>query len=359
MNCETLTNNEILEKIKSLDIGEVKIMEVCGTHTMSIAKSGLRSALPENVTLLSGPGCPVCVTPTEVIDAILRLAEREDMIIATYGDMIRVPGSVHGKNLATLRAKGARVEVCYSPLDAISIAEENPEREVVFLGAGFETTAPGTAAAILSAKEKGVKNFSVLSMLKRVEPSLRALIEAPDFSVSGFLCPGHVASIIGADAFSFLAEDYSLPCVVGGFEPREILIAVYDLLLQIESGKPKLYNAYPKAVKNEGNTLAVKMMERVFEPCRAVWRGLSEIEDSGLLIRDEFSEFDAEKKFGIEYIKSASKSPCRCGDVICGRITPRECPMFGSSCTPENPVGPCMVSSEGACAASYKYTEGI
>ncbi len=359
MNCETLTNNEILNRIKNLNLGEVKIMEVCGTHTMSIAKSGLRSALPQNITLLSGPGCPVCVTPTEMIDAILRLAEREGVIIATYGDMIRVPGSVHGKNLATLRASGARVEVCYSPLDAVSLAEENGESEVVFLGAGFETTAPGTAAAILAAGEKNLKNFSVLSMLKRVEPSLRALIEAPDFSVSGLLCPGHVASIIGADAFSFLAEDYSLPCVVGGFEPREILLAVYELLLQIESGKAKLYNAYPKAVRSEGNTLAVKMMERVFEPCRATWRGLSEIEDSGLAIKSEFSEFDAEKKFGIEYIKEEIRTPCRCGDVICGKLTPRECPMFGKACTPENPVGPCMVSSEGACAASYKYTEGI
>ena len=359
MNYENLSNGEILEKIAALPLGKVKLMEVCGTHTMSIAKSGLARALPENIELLSGPGCPVCVTPTEVIDAILGLAGRNDVIIATYGDMLRVPGSEWGRSLAREKALGASVEVVYSPLDAVELARENPEKEVIFLGVGFETTAPGTAAAIVSAKEQGVRNFSVLPMLKRVEPALRALIADDDFAVSGFLCPGHVASIIGAEGFSFLAEEYSLPCVVGGFEPREILVAVYMLLLQIAEGTPRIENAYENAVSSSGNRLAMKMTERVFVPAKSLWRGLSEIPESGLSIREEFSDFDAEKKFKIEYVKNENATPCRCGDVICGKMSPRACPMFGRSCTPENPIGPCMVSSEGACAAAYKYTEGI
>lgn len=359
MNCENLSNTEILEKIAALPLGKVKIMEVCGTHTMSIAKSGLRAALPENIELLSGPGCPVCVTPTEMIDAILALAKRENVIIATYGDMLRVPGSKKGESLATAKAYGAKVEVVYSPVDAVRLAEENLACEVVFLGVGFETTAPGTAAAIMEASEKDVKNFSVLSMLKTVEPALRALIADPDFSVSGFLCPGHVASIIGANAFSFLAEEFSLPCVVGGFEPREILVAVYKLLLQLAEGKPHIENAYPTAVRDGGNPIAMKMTERVFEPKESLWRGLSLIPESGLSIKEEFAEFDAEKKFKIEYTANSAATPCRCGDVICGKISPRTCPMFGKNCTPENPVGPCMVSSEGACAAAYKYSEVI
>ena len=359
MNCENLSNSEILKKIAALPLGKVKIMEVCGTHTMSIAKSGLRSALPENVELLSGPGCPVCVTPTETIDAILSLAARENVIIATYGDMLRVPGSERGKSLATSKAYGARVEVVYSPLDAVHLASENPDSEVVFLGVGFETTAPGTAAAIMDAAEKDVSNFSVLSMLKTVEPALRALIADPEFSVSGFLCPGHVASIIGANAFSFLAEEFSLPCVVGGFEPREILLAVYKLLSQIAEKNAHIENAYPQAVRDGGNPIAMKMTERVFKPTSSLWRGLSEIPASGLSIREEYSHFDAEKKFKIEYVTKKEAAPCRCGDVICGHISPRACPMFGKVCTPEDPVGPCMVSSEGACAAAYKYTEAI
>lgn len=338
-----------------MKVGNVKLMEVCGTHTMAIAKSGLRSALPENIKLLSGPGCPVCVTPPEVIDAILRLAMRENVIIATYGDMIKVPGSEHGKNLGTARALGARVEVVYSPLDAVELAKENPDSEVVFLGVGFETTAPGTAAAIGVASDEKIGNFSVLSMLKTVEPALRALIAEKDFDVAGFLCPGHVATIIGEGGFSFLADEFSLPCVVGGFEPEEILLAVYKLLCQLEEKNPHIENAYPKGVRAGGNPLARKMIEKYLTPRRDIWRGLGEIEESGLGIREEYEEYDAEKKFDIKYEKSGKGTPCRCGDVICGKLPPQECPLFGSACVPENPVGPCMVSGEGACAAAYKY----
>lgn len=346
---------KILSEIASMKLGKIKLMEVCGTHTMAIAKSGLRSALPENIKLLSGPGCPVCVTPPEVIDAILALAMRENIIIATYGDMIKVPGSKHGKNLATARALGARVEVVYSPLDAVELAKENPTSEVVFLGVGFETTAPGTAAAIGAASEEGIKNFSVLSMLKTVEPALRALIAAEDFDVAGFLCPGHVATIIGEGGFEFLANEFSLPCVVGGFEPEELLMAVYKLLRQLEENNPHIENAYPKGVRSGGNPLARKMIEKYLTPRRDIWRGLGEIEASGLGIREEYAEYDAEEKFNIKYVKSEKETPCRCGEVICGKMTPRECPLFGRACIPENPVGPCMVSSEGACAAAYKY----
>ncbi len=356
MNCENYSAKELFSRIEKLNIGNVKLMEVCGTHTMSIAKSGLRDSLPENITLLSGPGCPVCVTAPEVIDEILSLAKRENVIIATYGDMIKVPGSCFGESLATAKAEGARVEVVYSPFDALDLAGENPDSEVVFLGVGFETTAPGTARAIAEAKKRNLKNFSVFSMIKKVEPALRTLISEDGFEVSGFLCPGHVATIIGADAFSFLADEYKLPCVVGGFEPVEILYAVYRLLLQIESGIPKLENAYPSGATDKGNRLALEAIDEVFTPRCDIWRGLSEIPMSGLKIREEFSEFDAEIKFDIKYEKSDKASPCRCGDVIRGRISPFECPLFGKTCVPENAVGPCMVSSEGACAAYYKYS---
>lgn len=345
---------KIIEKMAALPLGETQIMEVCGTHTMAIAKAGIRSMLPENVRLLSGPGCPVCVTPAAVIDAVLELAMRKNVIIASYGDMLRVPGSRPGDSLQCRRAMGARVEIVYSPIDAIDIADKNPGCEVVFLGVGFETTAPGTAAAVLTAKDAGVKNFSVWSMLKTVEPALRALLRTEDFNVQGFLCPGHVATIIGEHGFAFLPRDCGMPGVISGFEPEDILAAIYMLLRQIADGEPKIENEYRRAVAPEGNVLAQNMIVECFRPRRDIWRGLGEIDGSGLELRPELAEFDAEKKFAVKY--GADKpSACRCGDVICGRIAPQNCPMFGARCTPEDPVGPCMVSSEGACAAAYKY----
>ena len=344
----------ILDAIRALELGEVRLMEVCGTHTMVIAKSGIRSMLPENIQLLSGPGCPVCVTPGEVVDAVLELAMRPGVILATYGDMVRVPGSTPGDNLARRRALGARVEVVYSPVDAVKLAEENPDREIVFLGVGFETTAPGTAAAVLTAKEKGVKNFSLFSMLKTVEPALRALIASEGFNVQGFLCPGHVATIIGEEGFRFLPRDYALPAVISGFEPEDILSSVYLLARQLAEGKSLVQNEYRRAVAPQGNPLARAMMDRCFTPRRDLWRGLGAIEASGLALREAFSDYDAEKKFGVEYA-AARPTACRCGEVITGKLSPAQCPLFGRRCTPEDPVGPCMVSSEGACAAHYKY----
>ena len=346
---------KLLAAIEALPLEETRLMEVCGTHTMAIAKSGIRSMLPEKVKLLSGPGCPVCVTPPQVIDAVLELAMGPEITIATYGDMVRVPGSRPGDSLQRRRALGAKLLVVYSPVDAVEYARENPDREVVFLGVGFETTAPGTAAAVLTAKEEKVKNFSVLSMLKTVEPALRALMKTEDFKVQGFLCPGHVGTIIGEKGFAFLPEEYQMPAVIAGFEPEDILLSVYLLLRQIAEGRPRVENQYKRAVSPKGNVLAQNMIGRCLEPRADLWRGLGRIENSGLGFRAEFSDFDAEKKFSIRYGEETGPSACRCGDVICGRISPTRCPMFGKRCTPEDPVGPCMVSSEGACAAAYKY----
>ena len=346
---------KLLAAIEALPLGETRLMEVCGTHTMAIAKSGIKSMLPEKVKLLSGPGCPVCVTPPQVIDAVLELAMRPEITIATYGDMVRVPGSRPGDSLQRRRALGAKLLVVYSPVDAVEYAKENPDREVVFLGVGFETTAPGTAAAVLTAKEEGVKNFSVLSMLKTVEPALRALMKTEDFKVQGFLCPGHVGTIIGEKGFAFLPEEYWMPAVIAGFEPEDILLSIYLLLRQIAEGRPRVENQYNRAVSPMGNTLAQNMIDRCLEPRADLWRGLGRIENSGLGFKAEFSDYDAEKKFSIQYGEEKGQSACRCGDVICGRISPAQCPMFGKRCTPEDPVGPCMVSSEGACAAAYKY----
>lgn len=346
---------KLLAAIEALPLGETRLMEVCGTHTMAIAKSGIKSMLPEKVKLLSGPGCPVCVTPPQVIDAVLELAMDPEITIATYGDMVRVPGSRPGDSLQRRRALGAKLLVVYSPVDAVEYAKENPDREVVFLGVGFETTAPGTAAAVLTAKEEKVKNFSVLSMLKTVEPALRALMKTEDFKVQGFLCPGHVGTVIGEKGFAFLPEEYQMPAVIAGFEPEDILLSVYLLLQQIAEGRPRVENQYKRAVSPKGNVLAQNMIGRCLEPRADLWRGLGRIENSGLGFRAEFSDFDAEKKFSIRYGEETGPSACRCGDVICGRISPDRCPMFGKRCTPEDPVGPCMVSSEGACAAAYKY----
>ena len=345
----------ILEAIRRLDVGSVNLMEVCGTHTMAIAKAGIKSLLPENVKLLSGPGCPVCVTPAEVIDQILDLAMEPGLILTSYGDMLRVPGSRPGDSLLRRRALGARVEIVYSPMDAIEIARQNPDKQVVFLGVGFETTAPGTAAALLSAREQGVKNFSLWSMLKLVEPALRALMAMEDFSVQGFLCPGHVGTIVGERGFAFLPAEYGMPAVISGFEPEDILLSIYRLLKQIEEKKPRVENEYTRAVSKNGNALAQRILREAFEPRADLWRGLGRIEASGLGLREELRDYDAQRRFGLTGLPAPKPTACRCGQVITGQMGPEGCPLFGKACTPEDPVGPCMVSSEGACAAAYKY----
>ena len=347
----------LLREMRELVPGEIRLMEVCGTHTMSIAEAGIKSMLPKEVKLLSGPGCPVCVTPPQVIDAVLELSMEKNVIITSYGDMLRVPGSKAGDSLLRRKALGAQVETVYSPVDAVELALQHPDKQVVFLGVGFETTAPGTAAAVLTAQEKGAKNFSLWSMLKLVEPALRALILMDGFNVDGFLCPGHVATIIGADGFAFLPQEYKLPAVIAGFEPEDILLAVCRLVKQLAEKSPRLENEYTRAVSRSGNLLAQKIMKQCFEPRFDIWRGLGGIEASGLGLRGELQEYDAERRFDIHYGSAEPPTACRCGEVITGRLSPELCPMFGKVCTPEDPVGPCMVSSEGACAAAWKYTD--
>lgn len=337
----------------------VRIMEVCGTHTMAIAKSGLRQILPDNVELISGPGCPVCVTPTTAIDQFLNLSSRGEVTLATYGDLMRVPGSVRGDNLNRRKALGADIRVVYSPMDALGIAAAEPDRQVVFLGVGFETTAPGTALTVLEAKKQNQSNFSVLSMLKRTAPALRSIVAQKDLGIDGFLCPGHVATILGADAFRFLAEEHGLPCVVAGFENGDLLAAVALLLHQIKEASPAVENEYTRAVSAQGNPAAQVVMEQVFEPCDDLWRGLGPIPESGLRLREEYAGYDAAKRFALCAAEREAATPCRCGDVICGRIHPQQCPLFGTVCTPEDPVGPCMVSGEGACAAAYHYGRSL
>ena len=343
-----------LAALRGLPPMRARIMEVCGTHTMAIARAGLRQLLPEGVTLLSGPGCPVCVTPASVIDAALELASLPGVTVATYGDMVRVPGSRRGDSLAARRAAGAQLEVVYSAMDAVALARRLPQRQVVFLGVGFETTAPGTAAAVLEAARLELPNFSVLSMLKRVEPALRALLALDGFDVQGFLCPGHVATILGEDGFRFLPEEYGVPGVIAGFSAGEIADALVRLLGRIADGTPALENAYPRGAAPGGNPLARAAIDRVFVPAAGCWRGLGEIPDSALALRPAYAAFDAQTRFGL---RPGPEPPtaCRCGGVMAGRLSPRQCPLFGTACTPDDPAGPCMVSSEGACAAFYKY----
>ncbi|MBR0091145.1 MAG: hydrogenase formation protein HypD [Lachnospiraceae bacterium] len=332
----------------------IRIMEVCGTHTMEIARAGIRGLLPEGVRLVSGPGCPVCVTSPGTIDAVLELASLKGITIATYGDMMRVPGSTRGDTLLARRTKGADVRMVYSALDAVEIAKKEPAREVVFLGVGFETSAPGTAYAVEAAAKENVQNFSVFSMLKLLEPSVRALAADPAFHINAFLAPGHVAVILGEDGLRFF-EKLGFPAVISGFEPEEIARAITMLLKQIKAGEARLENAYPSVVTKTGNTKAREVIDRYLAPRTDNWRGLGRIADSGLGIRDAYAAYDAEKKYGIRITEPALKSACRCGEVIQGKLEPVQCPLFGKGCDPENPEGPCMVSAEGACAAAYRY----
>lgn len=333
----------------------VRIMEICGTHTMAIAKAGLRELLAPGVELISGPGCPVCVTPAGDMDAALALSARPGVTLATYGDLLRVPGSVRGDTLLRRRAAGADVRTVYSAADAVELARTNPDREVVFLGVGFETTAPGTAACVLDAAENGVANFSVFCLLKRTEPALRALLNAPDCGVDALLCPGHVAAVTGADAFGFLPREYGLPAVVAGFEAVDVLYAVWRLVRMVCDGTPALENEYTRLVTAGGNAAARAAVDKVFAPANSLWRGLGEIPNSGLALREEYAPFDAAARYALPRQAGTEPPGCRCGQVIRGALRPEECPLFGKLCRPEDPVGPCMVSGEGACAAAWKY----
>jgi hydrogenase expression/formation protein HypD len=344
---------KLVGKIKNSSTRNVRLMEVCGTHTVSIFRSGIRSVLPPNISLLSGPGCPVCVTDQKEIDTFIELCRLEDVIITTFGDLMRVPGTT--SSLQKERADGCDIRVVYSTVDALAIAKKHPAKKVVFLGVGFETTAPTIAAAILAAAQQGLKNFSAISAHKLVPPALEALMTTTGVQIDGFLLPGHVSVIIGVQAYQPFFERHKIPCVVTGFEPADILQAILLLLGQIETGRPCLENAYRRAVTLGGNRKAQKILEDVFEPADVCWRGIGMIPGSGLKIRKKFAAHDAEKLFDIQVPASEEPQGCACGEILTGLKTPPDCPLYKTVCSPSDPVGPCMVSSEGTCAAYYKY----
>ena len=331
----------------------VNFMEVCGTHTMSIYQYGLRSLLPENVRLISGPGCPVCVTPIGYVDKALACTTDPVNIVTTFGDMLRVPGS--RSSLLEERAKGADVRIVYSPLDAVSLAKNNPERRVVFLGVGFETTTPAVAAAILAAAASGLANFSVLAAHKTIPVPMEILTADPELGLSGYLCPAHVSTVIGGSAYRPLAEKYHIPCVVTGFEPADVMQGIEMLLAQRLRGESRVEIQYSRAVTWDGNPKARAVIEQVFEPCDTDWRGLGVLPGTGMAIRAEYAAFDAGRVLALDVPEPAENPACLCGEVLKGKLTPFHCPLFATLCTPESPVGACMVSSEGTCAAAYKY----
>lgn len=343
----------LAERIRRRSRRPLRIMEVCGTHTVSIFRHGIRSLLPETITLLSGPGCPVCVTDTSEIDACIALARRPEVLVATFGDLLRVPGS--RSSLERERAGGSEVRVVYSALDALELARRHPDREVVFLGIGFETTAPTVAAAVLAAQQARIANFSVLCLHKTVPPALAALTALGDVRIDALLLPGHVSVVIGRRAYLPFFEHARLPCAIAGFEPVDILQAVAAIVDQAESGEPTVENAYRRAVAEEGNPAAQRVLAEVFEPADVRWRGLGVIPASGLAIRPAFAAFDAARRFSVERTPVPEPRGCACGEILTARKTPPECPLYGARCTPADPVGPCMVSSEGTCAAYFRY----
>jgi hydrogenase expression/formation protein HypD len=333
--------------------GVVRFMEICGTHTVAIFRSGLRELLPGSIQLISGPGCPVCVTANEDIDRAIWLARQPGVIVTTFGDLLRVPGS--SSSLHQERSRGADVRIVYATFDALEIARLHPEKEVVFLGIGFETTAPTVAAAVKQAAAEGIKNFSVFSAHKLLPPAMRALLDSEDLRLDGFICPGHVSTVIGAEAYREVAVGYGKPCVIAGFEPLDLLQSITMLMEQVRKGISEVMIQYRRAVRWEGNVAAKRFLEEVFQPADAVWRGLGTIPLSGLSLRPALEDYDASKRFAMPEIQVKEHPGCRCGQVLRGVMTPPECGLFRKVCSPQNPMGPCMVSSEGTCGAYYRY----
>jgi hydrogenase expression/formation protein HypD len=347
--------HEIASRIGKHEGISAAIMEVCGTHTMSAARFGLRSLLPAGVTLVSGPGCPVCVTDQRDIDSFLALGSLPSVILTSFGDMLRVPGT--RTSLERLRAAGADVRVVYSPMDAVDIARGNPASRVVFFGVGFETTMPATALAVKVAADDGIGNFSMFCCHKTIPAALRALLSAGEVKVSGLLLPGHVTTIIGARSYDFIPTEFGVPCAVTGFEPVDMMLGIESILRQIEERAPRVDNVYSRAVRSEPNAQAAELLSEVFVTADASWRGIGVIAGSGVEIAPEYAHVDAGKRFAdaIASVEPPAPTPCRCGEVLRGVMRPVDCPLFGTACTPSEPVGPCMVSSEGACAAAFKY----
>jgi hydrogenase expression/formation protein HypD len=347
----------LLTQIQRCSKKPVRFMEFCGGHTVTIFKYGIRQLLPDTIDMVSGPGCPICVTANADLDKAIALAQMPGVIITTFGDMLKVPGS--DSSLQEAKAGGADVRTVYSATDALKIAEYNPDKSVVFLGIGFETTAPTIAASILQAEEEVLRNYYVLSLHKLCPPVIKALLDSGELKLHGLVCPGHVSTIIGSRPWEFIAKDYGVPCVVSGFELLDILQCVDMLVDQVEDSRSRVEIAYRRAVRPEGNKQALKLMEQVFEPCPAQWRGMGEVPDSGLKLKKAYQRFDAELAFDIKPVPTREHAGCICGDVLRGVKTPADCKLFGKVCTPENPVGPCMVSSEGSCSAAYLYGVGF
>lgn len=349
-----------LGRIGELSTSPVSLMEVCGTHTVAISRFGLRSLMPAHLRLLSGPGCPVCVTPIADIDRAIEAATSDGVTVVTFGDMMNVPGS--RSSLEKARADGADVRIVYSPLESLDFAAAHPDREVVFVGVGFETTSPVIAATVKRAAERNIANFSVLPFFKRVPPALEMLARVPDRALDGFICPGHVSTIIGAGAYEPIADEHNIPCVVTGFEPMDILQGILMLLRQIDAvrnrgGRASVEVQYKRAVTDEGNQSAQQLLEEVFDVCDADWREIGTIEGSGYEFAERYARFDAGRRLDLPVPPPARATGCICGEIMLGLRLPSDCALFATTCTPRDPVGPCMVSSEGACAAFYKYDE--
>lgn len=348
----------LLEAIRRFPLSDrtYKLMEICGTHTVAIFRLGLRSLLPAKIELISGPGCPVCVTASEDIDRAIWLAKQNEVIITTFGDLMRVPGST--SSLSRERSEGADVRIVYASFDAVKIAKENPQKEVVFLGIGFETTAPTVAAAIMQAARENVNNFSVFSAHKLLPPAMEALLDSDDLRLDGFICPGHVSTIIGAAAYEKVVERHRVPCVVTGFEPLDLLQGIHMLMELLTEGRAEVLNQYRRAVNWDGNAAARKLMDGIFEPADATWRGLGLIPSSGLKIRPKWQRYDATSRFSMPVIEVKEHPGCKCGEVLRGILTPPQCSLFRKVCSPQTPMGPCMVSSEGTCGAYFRYHHG-
>jgi len=348
---------EIENLVATIDITKtrpIQIMEVCGGHTHSIFRYGIEGMLPEAIELVHGPGCPVCVLPMGRVDDCVAIADRPEVIFTTFGDAMRVPGS--RKSLLQAKADGADIRMVYSPMDALAIARKNPDREVTFFAIGFETTMPSTALTILQAESDGIANFSVFCNHITIIPTIKAILDSPDLQLDGFLGPGHVSMVIGTAPYRFIAEFYRKPMVVAGFEPLDILQSIWMVLKQIKEGRAEIENQYARIVPEAGNSPALQAVSRVYELRQFFeWRGLGSIDHSGVKLRDAYAHFDAERKFAIPNVKIADPKSCQCGEVLKGVIKPWQCKVFGSTCTPETPLGALMVSSEGACAAYYQY----
>jgi hydrogenase expression/formation protein HypD len=346
----------MLEELTMLANGigrPLKLMEVCGTHTVEIFRHGIRDVIPKSLTLLSGPGCPVCVTSVHDVDAAIAIARHPGVVVATFGDMMRVPGGA--ESMLEARSQGADIRVLYSPMDALQLAQQEKDREVVFFATGFETTSPLIAGTIAHAEQMGIRNFSVYVSHKLVPPALKALLDSPDVRVDGFILPGHVSTIIGRRPYEFVAKQYKIPSVITGFEAAEIIEGILMIVRQIAQKRADVEIQYRTAVRDEGNPKAVAILGRYFEPADAYWRGIGVIPKSGLKLREQYASFDANRKFNPPASIAVEPELCSCGDILRGVKIPTECALFGTGCTPEAPVGPCMVSTEGSCAAYYKY----